>query len=596
MTNKPIAHGNVILTMKGNGIISEANRIKSEMRQLQSVIRQSTPVADSYSRKLDIVQNAYRSGAITAKQFANAQEFLNAKMRSAEGSKFAGLANLANQIPVVQNASGAISNLTSTFAGLGPAALAAGAALAGIGISIAAVIAGAKAAQYAFSQMLAEAKVIDEIGDSAKKLGLRFNDLVILRKSFAETSGLDESLIGNSLQRMQIGLVEAARGGGDLYKQLRALGLDAKELINMGPVQALQTLASKTQQMQDKTSQLALAYELFGKQGAQLVLSLREGSAPIESMAKHARQFGLLLNQVQVEQVGSMNDSFGRLGDVTTGIFRQAAAEFAPALTVAANEAASLLNSIKAISPFIPELVNAMARFAGNVVDAGQAMLSVERAARQLMQGNFAGAGFEIFKAQQFDMGEKFVKMIEEQRRLQREAINPFAELDQSSIDFEAELAKLEALKNAAGFGSGDNALINLTRRLQFEWKRLVDQAEATRKKVEQIRNDANPMIKIQQEASEVGRLSRLGLINKKEEENALLQLAKQMNQDKPTEGPRSPSLISADSSEAYKWVMNQRSQTQKLEEQKRIQAQQLQVLKNIMKNTENLPVMGVAG
>lgn len=596
MTNKTIAAGNVVLTMKGNGIISEANRIKSEMRQLQTVIRQSTPVADTYSKKLDIVQNAYRSGAITAKQFANAQEFLNAKMRSAEGSKFAGLSNIANQIPVIQNASGAIGNLTSTFSGLGPAALAAGAALAGIGISIAAVIAGAKAAQFAFSQMLAEAKTIDEIGDSAKKLGLQFNDLVILRKSFAETSGLDESLIGNSLQRMQIGLVEAARGGGDLYKQLRALGLDAKELINMGPVQALQTLAAKTQQMQDKTSQLALAYELFGKQGAQLVLSLREGAAPIADMAKHARQFGLLLNQVQVEQVGAMNDSFGRLGDASSGIFRQAAAEFAPALTVAANEAAKLLSSIQAISPFLPGLVNEMARFAGGIVDAGQAMLGVDRAVRMLRQGNFLGAGFEVFKAQQLDTGSKFVAMIEKQRQLMRESVNPFAEIDKDNIDFEAELARIEALKNAAGFGDGDNALINLARRIQFEWKQLVDQAEATRKKVEQIRNDANPMIKIQQEASEVGRLSRLGLINKKEEENALLQLVKQMAPEKQTDGPRSPSLISADSPEAFKWVKNQQDQAKKLEEQKRIQAQQLQVLKNIMKNTENLPVMGVAG
>ena len=116
MTNKTIAAGNVVLKMKGDGIVAEANRIKTEMRQLQTVIRQSTPPAETYASKMRILKDAFSQNAINARQFANAQEFLKQKyleQTNAAGSLEAAWSKAAISLGKYVAAGYAISQITS---------------------------------------------------------------------------------------------------------------------------------------------------------------------------------------------------------------------------------------------------------------------------------------------------------------------------------------------------------------------------------------------------------------------------------------------------------------------------------------------------
>lgn len=116
MTNKTIAAGNVVLKMKGDGIVAEANRIKTEMRQLQTVIRQSTPPAETYASKMRILKDAFSQNAINARQFANAQEFLKQKyleQTNAAGSLEAAWSKAAMSLGKYVAAGYAISQISS---------------------------------------------------------------------------------------------------------------------------------------------------------------------------------------------------------------------------------------------------------------------------------------------------------------------------------------------------------------------------------------------------------------------------------------------------------------------------------------------------
>ncbi len=114
------------------------------------------------------------------------------------------------------SAGSALSSLTA----LGPAGIVAGAAVAGGLAVITSAGAAAAIAVNGINQQLGE---IDSIGDSAKRMGMSFSELVASREALGRSSGLDDSTIDSSLQKMQLNLREAQSAVGISPIRLRHL-------------------------------------------------------------------------------------------------------------------------------------------------------------------------------------------------------------------------------------------------------------------------------------------------------------------------------------------------------------------------------------
>ena len=280
-----------------------------------------------------------------------------------------GASDVAKAIPGVGQVTSSVSSLASSLSG---AAAAAGPVGIAIAAGAAVALGGVVALGFAWHNVSEEMKRIDEISDSAQKLGMTFRDLSNVRLSLSETSGLDQGAIDNAMQRMQVGLADASsKQSGDLFDKLAASGLDAGELLKMGPAKALEEISAKTRDLKNPTDQLVLAYELFGKQGAALVTSLREGPDAMRSMADFADKVGMNLTQAQAEGVGAANDAWGRLEMVATGAWRQISAEAAPVLEVIYNAIADGTSEFSVYLDYLPAIVDSTAATNGVKVVSG---------------------------------------------------------------------------------------------------------------------------------------------------------------------------------------------------------------------------------
>ncbi|MFO0939821.1 MAG: hypothetical protein U0930_03560 [Pirellulales bacterium] len=310
------------------------------------------------------------------------------------------------------------------------------------------ITAGGVAAGVAIRGINQQLSEIDSIGDSAKRMGVTFNELTEARLALGRSSGLDDSTIDASLQKMQLNLREAQSGTGDLANTLEALGLDAAELLKAGPVEAIKQVSEAAQQMKNPIDQSKLAFDLFGKAGVGLVTALRDGPDAIEEMQNKAKALGLELSQAQVEQVGAANDAWEDMTLVATGAFRQIAAEVAPVLTVIFSSVTDIATEFGGWTSYIRPIVDNTVWFAGGLYDAYEAATLTHKTLYNIATLNFSQVGEDIkAAAASFDTGDKLMARLNEARRAAEEAAKkpPTGDLDLSAYEAEKK-AKQDAL------------------------------------------------------------------------------------------------------------------------------------------------------
>lgn len=197
------------------------------------------------------------------------------------------------------------------------------------GLAVAAGVAGA--AIVAFT-----AKSIDSLGKVGDKLGLGTEALTSFRLA-GELTGVATNTLDQALQRMARRTAEAAIGTGEAKGALIELGLNAAELSKLGTEETFKRIADAMSKVEDKSTQLRLAFKLFDSEGVALTNTLAGGSKFLDDIAKKADLFGLSLSRVEVARVESMNDSFTMLGSLLTGIARQFTVAIAPVVTYIVN-------------------------------------------------------------------------------------------------------------------------------------------------------------------------------------------------------------------------------------------------------------------
>jgi hypothetical protein len=354
-----------------------------------------------------------------------------------------GINRLVGRFPGVEAGIGAFGRVASAAGSLGPAGIAAGAA---VGVAFAGIAAGAAAAAITIAGVRREMQNIDDTLDVAHKLGQTFAEVVLTRRSLGETSGLGDTEIDASMTKLQLNLAEAASGSGKLYDTLTRVGVDAGQLLQMGPVEQMRVLSQVTQGMQNPTDQLTIAYELFGKQGAALVASLREGPGHMEEMAKHAAAVGLTLSDAQAEQVGAANDAWTKVTDIATGAFRQIAAEVAPVLTTIFENIEGLAGPIQGWHVLLPTIVDNTVQWSGFIYDAAELASVMHTTLYKIVTLDWSGVGENIQSAMTFDTGDKWLAQVAENRKKAAEAAKNSAVTRGS----ESDLAKIEKEHEAA--------------------------------------------------------------------------------------------------------------------------------------------------
>lgn len=201
-----------------------------------------------------------------------------------------------------------------------------GESVAKIGKGVAAMGAGIGAGLAASAKAFADYG--DEIAKTARKSGIGVKELTALQFA-AERSGASLPQLINGLRKMQVNLVQAAKGGGVAKRELEDLGLSAENLMKLSPEQQFIKIGDAIGELKHPTEQGAAAMALFGKQGAELLPLFQEGAGGIDALMKKAEELGLTMDAVDATNAEKLTDALSDLGSQIKAVFFKIGAQVA---------------------------------------------------------------------------------------------------------------------------------------------------------------------------------------------------------------------------------------------------------------------------
>ena len=140
---------------------------------------------------------------------------------------------------------------------------------------------------------------------------------LIRYKFAAEGVGTEADTLQKSIAKMQL-MMEKARkdGGGNVF---RLLHLVARKLSRESPATQLETIAEAFSKYQGKISKTAIAMQLFGKSGADMVNFLSLGKKGLNEAGQQAERLGLTVSPKLESEADKFDATQKRVGAALTG-------------------------------------------------------------------------------------------------------------------------------------------------------------------------------------------------------------------------------------------------------------------------------------
>ena len=169
----------------------------------------------------------------------------------------------------------------------------------------------------------------DEMGKAAQKVGTTTEALSALKYA-ADLSDV-------SFEQLQTGMSKLAKTTED-FRDGSKSAVDAFAKINLDPTKFQDTselfaaVADKLSKMEDGARKTAIAQELLGKSGKELIPLLNSGASGLKEMADEAERFGLVVDTRTAKASERLNDNWTRIGANATGVANSIGNFFIPAL------------------------------------------------------------------------------------------------------------------------------------------------------------------------------------------------------------------------------------------------------------------------
>ena len=256
-----------------------------------------------------------------------------------------------------------------------------GLAMTAMGIAIAAAL-----AKMVFSY----AKAGDEVHKMALRTGFATEALSELRH-VAMLSGTELGSIEKATKRMSRAIIDAGRGLETYARVFRDLGLNIEELRAMKPEEQFWAIAGAIGDLEDQTLKAALAQEVFGRAGTDLLPMLASGSEAISEMRQEAHDLGIVFNEEAAAKAAKLTDSMGTLKESLQGVGFALAEELVPIITEFLND--KVIPLIQRIKDWIKEnedLAKNLLIIAGILIAGGALLLGLSLVAKAIMAINAA--------------------------------------------------------------------------------------------------------------------------------------------------------------------------------------------------------------
>ena len=181
------------------------------------------------------------------------------------------------------------------------------------------------------------ASVGDEIDKMSKRTGFSAESLSKLRFA-AEQSGAELATVEKGAKRMASVLLDAEDGLAETTRALDHLNLNVTDFTGLNPEQQFFKFADALAKVEDDSKRAALAQDIFGRAGTELLPLFREGEEGLAALAAQAEKLGIVYSQEAAEDAAAFKDAQNALGKALQGFLAKGIAPLLPKLTELINK------------------------------------------------------------------------------------------------------------------------------------------------------------------------------------------------------------------------------------------------------------------
>lgn len=169
----------------------------------------------------------------------------------------------------------------------------------------------------------------DNIRDLSIRLGISTERLSGFSYA-AKQTGTDIEDLNKGLLRLSKNAAAALDPKSRQANLFEALGVSKDSLTDLEKL--VPQVADAFKQIDDGATKAALAQELFGRSGANLIEFLNQGSDGLANMADRAEELGIIIDGQTAQAADEFNDTLGDLKAVSEGYAQQVAVGLLPAI------------------------------------------------------------------------------------------------------------------------------------------------------------------------------------------------------------------------------------------------------------------------
>lgn len=232
-------------------------------------------------------------------------------------------------------------------------------------IATASIVAVSTAAYKLSSKVAENADVIDK---TSQKLG-------ISAESYQKWDHV-MNLAGTSMQNMTIGmktltnkLDDAKNGSKDAQAMFQKLGLSMNDISTMSREDIFSNAIKGFQGMADTTERAALANDLFGKSGQDLIPLFNQSSEETEKLMQQLEDIGGVMGNDAVKAGAAFKDAVTTLKAAFTGLINSLGSKLMPAMTAIIKgitnfiESGALQTMVDLFTDFLPVIIGVVSAF-----------------------------------------------------------------------------------------------------------------------------------------------------------------------------------------------------------------------------------------
>jgi len=163
-------------------------------------------------------------------------------------------------------------------------------------------------------------KTYAEMGDDVQKMALRtgFSTEALSELRYAaELSGTNLEGLDKAVKRMSGTILDAQDGMETYVRAFEHIGIKVEELEGLNPEEQFLKIALAIADVEDPMKRAALAQDMFGRSGTELLPMLANGAAGVNELREAAHKFAPIFDQEAANAAANFND---RLADLTGSV------------------------------------------------------------------------------------------------------------------------------------------------------------------------------------------------------------------------------------------------------------------------------------